>query len=141
MKAELTIAALIMLASAPGCAAPRAAAETRDGAASAGIGERASFSGATVIPLRIVEDSRCPIGVQCVQAGTVRLAVRIEERGAGAEQVLRLAQPLQLAGGKWLTLAAACPHPRHPPQSPPRRYRFTFTLGLAGPAPPFDFTC
>jgi hypothetical protein len=37
------------------------------------LGETAQFRGISITPLTIAEDSRCPVGVQCVQAGTVRV--------------------------------------------------------------------
>ena len=72
--------ALAACASAPadgGNAAPEQAA----GASLVRLGETVRLGGLSVRALRLVEDSRCPAGVQCIHAGTVRLAVRIEERG------------------------------------------------------------
>lgn len=142
----LTIGSAVILAIAtPGCAARVGAPPPplREGlAAAVGLGQRAAFGGGlAVTPLRIEEDSRCPLGVQCIQAGTVRLAVRIEEGAAARDAVLTLKQPLRLAGGSWLTLAAICPYPRQPGAIRPESYRFSFALGLAAPAPPLDFVC
>jgi len=47
------------------------------GEATLALGETAVFEGLTVTPLQVVEDSRCPIDVQCIQAGTVRVQVEI----------------------------------------------------------------
>jgi hypothetical protein len=145
LRHALTFTLLLALGAATaGCAAPAgmpAAAQPREGTASAGLGETASFGEVAVTPLRVEEESRCPFGVQCVQAGTVRLAVRIEQRGAATERVLRLEQPLRLGSGAWLTLAAVCPHPRHPGTIRPDQYHFTFALALNSPPLPFDFVC
>src|SRR5687768_3465473 len=99
-----------------GCATTPTGAESplRDGNVTVALGKHARFFGLDVVPLRIEEDSRCPSGVQCIQAGTVRLLVRVEDRGGTSEPILTLGQPLPLAGSGWLALAAVCPYPRHP---------------------------
>lgn len=45
------------------------------------LGESKNVAGLTLSPIRIVEDSRCPFGVQCIWAG--RVAVEIEVNAAG----------------------------------------------------------
>jgi hypothetical protein len=112
-----------------------------EGAAFVRIGEEARLGSLSVRALRLVEDSRCPAGVQCIQAGTVRLAVRIRERGSEREAVLRLRAPEPLSGGGTLSLASVCPPPA-PPGAPPVQasYRFYLTAlkpggGIALPAP------
>ena len=144
MKPALIALAMIAAPAVAACAASLGEAiPPREGlAAAVALGERAAFGGGVAVtPVRIVEDSRCPIGVQCVQAGTVRLAVRIEERGSVREAVLTLEQPVRLGGGGFLTLAAVCPYPRHPGAIRPESYRFHFALGATAPPPPLDFTC
>ncbi|MBI5134266.1 MAG: hypothetical protein HZA81_02685 [Candidatus Taylorbacteria bacterium] len=42
------------------------------------LGETAAFRGITFRPTSIIEDSRCPQDVQCIQAGTVRVNVESE---------------------------------------------------------------
>ncbi len=46
------------------------------GKVTVGLGESAAFNGITVTPQTVAEDSRCAAGVQCVWAGTVRLAIK-----------------------------------------------------------------
>jgi hypothetical protein len=96
--------------------------------ATAGLGRRAALGGVAVTPLRVEEDSRCPTEVQCIQAGTVRVAVRIREGGARREAVLPLGRPLRLGAG-WLTLCAVTPYPARPGAVPRAAYRFSFALG------------
>lgn len=121
-----------------GCAAdagaPPPRTEAAEGLAVLALEERGAIGGVAVTPLRIEEDSRCPTGVQCIQAGTVRVAVRIEEGRARRDAVLTLAEPLGLDGGRRLTLAAVCPYPHHPGTIAPAAYRFTFVLGRDGAA-------
>lgn len=137
MNFKAMLAALAMGSAAAGCAAPADAPEAAGTVeTTAALHRRAVFAGVGVTALRVEEDSRCPAEVQCVQAGTVRVAVRLEERGAWRETVLTLAQPLGLAGGGALTLAAVCPYPRQPGPIAPADYRFTFALGPDGQAAP-----
>ncbi|TSC68295.1 MAG: hypothetical protein G01um101456_697 [Parcubacteria group bacterium Gr01-1014_56] len=41
------------------------------------IGKSATALGVDILPLEVVEDSRCPVDVQCVWAGRVSVSVRI----------------------------------------------------------------
>ena len=41
------------------------------------IGETGHFTDLTVEPLEVTEDSRCPESVQCIQAGTVRINLKV----------------------------------------------------------------
>src|SRR4051812_8897243 len=41
------------------------------GSVTLALGQKASFADVSITPLAIVGDSRCPQGVQCIQAGTV----------------------------------------------------------------------
>jgi hypothetical protein len=91
----------------------------------AGFGEVASVNGLKVRPLQVVEDSRCPINVQCVWAG--RVVVRSEIIGGSWRQTrdLELGKPQQIADGA-LTLVAVSPDKSAPGQIDASAYRFTF---------------
>lgn len=59
------------------------------------IGERAILSGGLSIePLELVEDSRCPVDVQCIQAGTVRVKARIVSGSGTSTEVFTLNTPI-----------------------------------------------
>jgi hypothetical protein len=77
-----------------------------------------------VRPDRVVEDSRCPAGVQCIQAG--RLIVRATVLGGGwSKQVdLTLGVPIMVADGM-LTLIEATSRQQNGKARP---YRFTFNF-------------
>lgn len=132
--------ALLALATA-GCAATPPAAPLRDEIAAAGIGGHARFAGLDVTPVRVEEDSRCPSGVQCIQAGTVRLLVRIEDRAGRKTPTLTLGRPIALSGGGWLALAAVCPYPRHPERIARGSYRFTFAFRVQPPPSRLELPC
>ena len=93
----------------------------------AGLGQVASSNNIHIRPLRVVEDSRCPVDVQCVWAGRVRLQALIELRGGSEElnTTLTLGEPLRVADGI-LTLTAAAPSKKAGAEIDPRAYRFTF---------------
>ena len=116
------------------------AAADHGGRGNGALGGHARLGGLDLVPLRVEEDSRCPANVQCIQAGTVRLAVRIDARGARSESVLTLGERVPLAGGL-LTLATVCPYPVHPGAIAKGSYRFTFTFSIPGRPPPIAPSC
>ena len=96
------------------------------------LGQIAAVNGPRVRADRIIEDSRCPVGVQCFWAG--RLIVRVTVFGGGwTKQLdLTLGTPVNVADGS-LTMAEATP--RHGAdergeRSQPYRFTFTFQGGL-----------
>ena len=139
MRASLAALALLAPALA-GCAAG-AAAGTADGVATLRLGEAARIGGRAVRALRVEEDSRCPADVQCIQAGTVRLAVAVGTGGGARHLVLRLDEPVELERGRWLSLAAVCPAPRAPGRIESDAYRFTLSAAAGAPPPPLDHGC
>ena len=89
------------------------------------IGETVYVDGPKVTPLSLIEDSRCPQGVQCVQAGRLRLHVRVD-LGSGPQKMdLTLGQPVRIADGT-LTLLDARPGPVAGVKPAPLAYQFGF---------------
>lgn len=132
IRGRLAAAALL---AAAGCAsAERPVAGSPPGSIILALQQRGAAGGFAVTPLRVDEDSRCPAEVQCIQAGTVRLAVRIAGR-VTLQPVLTLAQPSRLDSHSWLTLCAVTPYPARPGRIGPPAYRFSFVLGR-GASPP-----
>ncbi|WP_314101010.1 hypothetical protein [uncultured Stenotrophomonas sp.] len=74
------------------------------------LGEIAAVDGPRVRPNRVIEDSRCPADVQCIQAG--RLVVRATVLGGGWSKEIdfTLGVPAPIADGT-LTLVDAKPVP------------------------------
>ncbi|MES2492278.1 MAG: hypothetical protein V4579_03240 [Pseudomonadota bacterium] len=93
-----------------------------DGISRARINESVTVGPATVMPLAILEDSRCPVGVQCIAAGRVRLAVRIDPSGASE---LGTDSPAGVAGGT-VSLVEVYPARRPDVTLYPDEYRFGF---------------
>lgn len=96
----------------------------KDGISRGRIDETVAVGPLQVTPVKLIEDSRCPSGVQCVSAGRVRLAVKID----GAEPVeLTLGQPVAVTAGS-LTLVETYPERRKDWTLYPDEYRFGFTF-------------
>lgn len=123
MKAAV---ALIALAFA-GCATtPQANAEP-----TAGLGQVITINGLRIRPIRVVEDSRCPVNVQCVWAG--RIIVETEISGAASYQRrnLELGKPSPLATVPMrITLIGAEPGKLAASEIPPAAYRLTYAVEM-----------
>ncbi len=92
----------------------------------AGIGESVTAFGVTVTPAEILEDSRCPADVQCVQAGTVRVKGTLADGMGTSEMTFKLGE--QVSGETaYVTLASVTPEKQQSP-SDPASYRLTFRI-------------
>ena len=91
----------------------------------AGFGQVARVGPLQVRPLKVLEDSRCPINARCVWAG--RLILRTDIRAPGLHQTrdLTLGEPQAIAGGN-LSLIAAEPGRLAGAEGNPPASRFTF---------------
>lgn len=92
-----------------------------DSVAYARFGETVSVGPVRVTPLTLLEDSRCPQGVQCVWAGRVRVTARLN----ADTRELTSGQPIAVSGGS-LTLIEVQPVRRAGVTIAPRDYRFGF---------------
>ena len=96
------------------------------GNVTARLNEEVQIGDIRVRPLQVVEDSRCPLDVSCVWAGRVRLRVAVS--GAG-EPVMEMNQPVNVAGGRRLTLVGVAPlnwahRPAGVDPNEPKRFAF-----------------
>lgn len=64
------------------------------GGATGHLGETTNLLGIKITPLQVLEDSRCPIDVQCIQAGTLRLRANLETASGVSEQVFLLGESI-----------------------------------------------
>ncbi len=96
-----------------------------DGSGSARFGQTARVGDLRVTPLRLLEDSRCPQGVQCVWAGQVRIGVSVSSGSRVDFYELTQSKPVTVSRGQ-LVLAEVTP-PRLADRSIRLQdYRFTF---------------
>ncbi len=95
------------------------------------LGERVTVDGPQVTPMEVLEDSRCPIDVQCVWAGRVRLRVTVHLGSGDTERELISGIPVDVADGK-LELVEVRPAPNSGAVILPPEYRFglRFSGGL-----------
>lgn len=91
------------------------------------LGQRVYVDGPHVTPLAVLEDSRCPQGVQCVWAGQVRINARVELKGGDSQRELELTlgKPVQIADGS-LELVEVEPDAVANQTIYPEEYRFGF---------------
>lgn len=98
---------------------------SKDGLAYTRLGQETYVDGPKVTPLAVLEDSRCPKGVQCVWAGRVRISTRIVLGSGSQTRELTLGQPQQVADGS-LELVEVSPSPIKGRTIDPQDYRFRF---------------
>jgi hypothetical protein len=138
MNLRSPVALLPIIALAFACAAPLEPSPARALPAASAflvtLGQAQPIGDLIVKPLAVVEDSRCPTGVQCIQAGTVRVQVKLRRGRKDEIVVAGLDSPVKLAGA-WLHLLDACPYPRHPAHIKPGDYRFILAIS---PGPAFE---
>lgn len=81
--------------------------------------------------ISVVEDSRCPVGVDCVWAGNAQIKViATDERGQSKEMIINTTmgpQGDQFAGYA-INLVSLTPQPTSKGKAPDSRYRATFTV-------------
>ena len=96
-------------------------------ATSAALNERIFTHGIHITPLSVVGDSRCPVDVNCIQAGTVRLSVKLESGTSTQTQVLTIGSKVGF-GGKSVALSAVTPAAHTKTPIVPTDYRFEFLV-------------
>lgn len=115
---------MIAAAALSGCAATAANPPTEGPAR---LGQTVYVDGPHVTPIKVIEDSRCPINARCVWAGRVVLRVKVTG-GAWQRTIdLTMGEPVQVADGG-LTLVSVTPDKRTDLAIKPRDYRFAFTF-------------
>lgn len=100
-----------------------------DGITRAQDNEAVTVGPVHVIPLAVLEDSRCAAGTQCVWEGQVRIRAQVTgSSGASQTRELKLGEPLALPEGA-LTLVEVYPDKRKDTKLYPEEYRFGFRFG------------
>jgi hypothetical protein len=90
-----------------------------------GIGQTAALGTIRLVPLQLVEDSRCPAGTQCASPGQLRLRVTVQPPQGPHQRTLVLGRPELVSGGT-LLLEEARPLPAEGVRPVGSDYRFTF---------------
>ncbi|MDO8624159.1 MAG: hypothetical protein Q7R54_02275 [bacterium] len=98
---------------------------------SVALGEKVVVNDVTINVLELLEDSRCPVDVQCIQAGTVRVLVNVN--AFDGDYTLTLGEP-QTVEVATITLTAVSPAVKYSTVTvEPSDYRFTFTVQKLAP--------
>ena len=95
--------------------------------ATVGIGDRATLNGLTITPLKLIEDSRCPINARCVWAGRLILRTEFSAGGSSETRDFILGTAQAVPDGS-LTLVGAEPGKLAGAEGNPPANRFTFEL-------------
>ena len=92
------------------------------------IGFSVSAFGVTILPLQIIEDSRCPIDVTCIQTGTVRVRAQVVSGAGESDTIFRLGYPVTTEAEQVeLVYVQPEPHSSHPLIAP-SEYRLWFKI-------------
>ena len=129
MKRALTLLAPLLLAA---CATapmmpPPQPPSVISASATVPLGDRATLDGLTITPLKLVEDSRCPINARCVWAGRLILRTVFGAGGSNETRDFTLGTAQAVPGGS-LTLVGAEPGKLAGTQGNPPANLFTFEL-------------
>ena len=119
---QVTVVGLAILLSSCVTAASTTPIESGDNVA---LGQEAYADGPHVKPVKILEDSRCPMNARCIWAGRVRLEMQWVRPGGNQTFELTLGEPHQLADGA-ITLTSVRPEKRTDVEIKPSDYRFSF---------------
>jgi hypothetical protein len=122
MKHTLLLLAPLALTA---CATSNYGDNGRDAVGSARFGESVRVGGLRIAPLELLEDSRCPVDVQCVRAGDVRITARIRHDGNAEVSELTLGRSIRV-DGRDVQLIQVRPERRSDRSINLRDYRFTF---------------
>ncbi|GAA0731722.1 hypothetical protein [Sphingomonas japonica] len=95
-----------------------------------GIGQTAYVDGPRVHPLRVVEDSRCPMNARCVWAGRVVVRAAVVTGLKTRTMDLMLGEPMRVADGM-LTLVSVTPD-RMAGTQPTKREDYHFVFEFSG---------
>ena len=92
------------------------------------LGQPTRVGSVVVTPMKLVEDSRCPMNARCVWAGRVVVTTRIDGAGWRATENLELGKPYATHNVS-VQLSSAQPEKIAGQQPPPQAYVFGYTGG------------
>jgi hypothetical protein len=91
------------------------------------LGRAAYVDGPIIRPVKVIEDSRCPMNARCIRAGTVKIDAIWEREDQNRKIELELGKPIQIADGS-LELTSVTPSrvAGEGRELKPQDYRFSF---------------
>ncbi len=101
------------------------------GSTTLSLNQVAGFKNAVSIrPVAILTDSRCPVDVRCIQAGTVSLSLRVSGMGTSETRTIDLGKSMTIFGTN-ISFESVDPERRMSGAPELGAYRFTFTVKSA----------
>lgn len=98
------------------------------------VNQAAGFrNGASIRPLQVLEDSRCPAEVQCIQAGTVKLSLKAKAGETTKTFTPSIGDTISFDGLS-ITFKSVAPLKTKAGMPAASAYRFTFVVEPAGSA-------
>ncbi len=91
------------------------------------IGQEVSSLGVRIVPIEVVEDSRCPIDVTCIQVGTVRIRARLISGLGETVQEFKIGQSITTEAEE-ITLTEVSPSPEAGIKIKDSDYLFRFEI-------------
>lgn len=91
------------------------------------INQRIFNSGVHITPIKVISDSRCPVDVNCIWAGTVSVLVRLERENSKEEATLTLSTP-EIFKDKKITMINVMPESDSKKPIADSDYRFEFSV-------------
>jgi hypothetical protein len=91
------------------------------------FGEQVTGLGVHITPLALLEDSRCPVDVQCIQAGTVRIRATLVSGLGTATEEFKLGQTITTEA-ETVTLVSVLPVKKEAVSLKASDYVFTFEV-------------
>lgn len=93
------------------------------------LNQTVRIAGAWINPVEVVEDSRCPEDMQCIQAGTVRVSANVTPRNSTESETVMFALNVPMTVGMdQIILTDVTPVPSSGSQIAPESYIFTFMV-------------
>ncbi len=93
----------------------------------ANVGKKILLGGVYITPLKVLEDSRCPSGTECIWAGTVRVKVRLESDATTQEKDFEIGTSVDFINKK-VTLQSVTPEATSTNPILEKDYIFTFSV-------------
>lgn len=84
-----------------------------------------------ITPLAVVEDSRCPVDVFCIQAGRLVITAQIDHPGGSTTRTLTLGATMLAASGTILFAEAEERRVGSDPGAAAKWFRFTYAPNIA----------
>ena len=91
------------------------------------MGQRMTGLNVTITPQAVVEDSRCPEGVQCIWAGRAVIRAKLESVEGSITETFEIGQTVTF-GSQTIKFEALTPAPAQGKEIPDSSYRFVFTV-------------